>query len=325
MWTYNYEGYSDVLEHHGIPGMKHGIRRYQNKDGSLTPAGRQRYYKEALGRDKAKADKHLAKANKYQTKSYHQESEREFMLEEGGHSKRKIEKTAIKQTKLEEKAQKERDKAEAILNGEGRNAMKAKKQIAKAYQKEIRGLEKEGAKNYAMAVEHRAAKKSFDNKATKMEGNLRKYSAMKQDAKLSGNDRKAKQYDKKFDKEYNKQTKVIDKHNVSDKHMREYMKKMNDIDKQIDKKRSEVNKDSGMVSYTTQGHYYSGSGSQYRRYKDSKARFIDPDASYRDVSYDRTSVKANTKKNKYKAIKKGNTRRGRSHTNVRVETQYVYI
>ena len=32
-----------VLKHHGILGMKWGIRRYQNEDGSLTPAGRKRY------------------------------------------------------------------------------------------------------------------------------------------------------------------------------------------------------------------------------------------------------------------------------------------
>ena len=33
------------LYHHGILGMKWGIRRYQNKDGSLTPAGIERYGK----------------------------------------------------------------------------------------------------------------------------------------------------------------------------------------------------------------------------------------------------------------------------------------
>lgn len=31
------------LYHHGILGQKWGIRRYQNEDGSLTPAGRKRY------------------------------------------------------------------------------------------------------------------------------------------------------------------------------------------------------------------------------------------------------------------------------------------
>lgn len=31
------------LYHHGVKGMKWGIRRYQNKDGSLTTAGKKRY------------------------------------------------------------------------------------------------------------------------------------------------------------------------------------------------------------------------------------------------------------------------------------------
>ena len=34
---------SDVLQHYGIRGMKWGVRRFQQKDGSLTSQGRKRY------------------------------------------------------------------------------------------------------------------------------------------------------------------------------------------------------------------------------------------------------------------------------------------
>ena len=33
----------NVIYHYGIPGMRWGVRRFQNPDGSLTPKGRQRY------------------------------------------------------------------------------------------------------------------------------------------------------------------------------------------------------------------------------------------------------------------------------------------
>ena len=34
---------SEELRHHGIKGQKWGVRKYQNKDGSLTAEGRKRY------------------------------------------------------------------------------------------------------------------------------------------------------------------------------------------------------------------------------------------------------------------------------------------
>ncbi len=37
--------WNDELYHHGILGMRHGIRRFQNPDGSLTEEGRRRYLK----------------------------------------------------------------------------------------------------------------------------------------------------------------------------------------------------------------------------------------------------------------------------------------
>lgn len=40
---YYYICNGDVLYHHGIKGQKWGVRRFQKKDGSLTPAGKERY------------------------------------------------------------------------------------------------------------------------------------------------------------------------------------------------------------------------------------------------------------------------------------------
>ena len=36
--------HANELEHHGILGMKWGVRRFQNPDGTLTPEGKERYY-----------------------------------------------------------------------------------------------------------------------------------------------------------------------------------------------------------------------------------------------------------------------------------------
>lgn len=64
--------YNNYLYHHGIKGQHWGVRRFQNEDGSLTDAGRKRYYSSDVdGANKnlsnAKADYKKAVGNYYKT------------------------------------------------------------------------------------------------------------------------------------------------------------------------------------------------------------------------------------------------------------------
>lgn len=61
---------NDYLQHWGIKGQKWGVRRYQNKDGTLTSAGKKRYsvhedYKRAHDSKSVKhmSDKELRERN----------------------------------------------------------------------------------------------------------------------------------------------------------------------------------------------------------------------------------------------------------------------
>ena len=63
MYGYTFACESDIT-HHGIKGMHWGVRRWQNEDGSLTAAGRERYFGKDSGANHAGdvegAKKHLA-------------------------------------------------------------------------------------------------------------------------------------------------------------------------------------------------------------------------------------------------------------------------
>lgn len=53
---------NNELMHHGILGMKWGVRRYQNKDGSLTPAGKRRVQTGEIGKS---SDSAVSSASSY--------------------------------------------------------------------------------------------------------------------------------------------------------------------------------------------------------------------------------------------------------------------
>lgn len=122
--------HNSELYHFGIKGMKWGIRRFQNKDGTLTSKGKQRYSENVSNAEKEleSAKENFKKAQKYYNKKtaygtvYNQEASDRFLK-----AKANIEwkKQKISDAKLRDK-----------INNESKPVSKRRKELQQQYMKD---------------------------------------------------------------------------------------------------------------------------------------------------------------------------------------------
>ena len=67
----------DELMHHGIKGMKWGVRRFQDKSGRLTAAGKKRYSEDGSDNKPPKQTRYDKLYDKYKTLGYSDEKARQ--------------------------------------------------------------------------------------------------------------------------------------------------------------------------------------------------------------------------------------------------------
>lgn len=110
---------NSTLTHHGIKGQRWGIRRFQTKSGSLTPAGKKRY-NDSDGDEKAKK-KAAAKAEKAKLKAEKAKAKLEAKVAKA--------KAAEEAKEAEEKLDYETRKQQALKSGSAKDVLEFKNDL----------------------------------------------------------------------------------------------------------------------------------------------------------------------------------------------------
>ena len=151
----NNKEYAKELYHHGILGMKWGVRRYQNYDGSLTQRGLNRYRKSEEEYNKAKEEYKNAKKS-------------------GDKLKQGLAKTNMSKYKREMKANYKKLKTDKLAD-QGKLLAKQGKTITF---NNFEANKRRGLLSMGSLIAASVAKQYFDDKHAVLKGNNGKYYKM---------------------------------------------------------------------------------------------------------------------------------------------------
>ena len=164
------------LEHHGILGMKWGVRRFQNKDGSLTPAGKKRKVSNENKREETR--KAVRDYSKKYNKASKASDDADELWRDAKSAYKSTGKNALSRVanNIKYDPSRENGKTEKVSNRKLANTVNKtyKKELSKAYSESTEKLERATGKRYYDLVDsiQKTAAKNTTDRITQKYGKL---------------------------------------------------------------------------------------------------------------------------------------------------------